>query len=59
MKKIFISLQAILLVACANYPEQPSKVEEITLPCGKVVYQYVIGYSIEDFLNDFKTGEQK
>lgn len=53
MKKLLLSILAITLTACVSYPEQPSRVEEVTLPDGKVVQVYITGYSIEDFMCEF------
>lgn len=56
MSKIGTLLLLVLLTTgCSTieHEERPSRVEKVTLPNGKVVNVFVVGYSTEDFLKEF------
>lgn len=59
--KIIISIFTVFaLQACSSVPDQepqPSHIEQVTLPDGRVVDNYVFGYGIEHFLCEFNTGK--
>ena len=57
MKKLLLLFIVMSLTACVSHPEQPGRVEKITLEDGRVVEMYVFGYSIEDFKCEFERGE--
>ncbi len=55
MKKLITLSLVLILTGCSPYNEleRPSHVKEITLEDGTVIQEYVVGYSIEDFLEEF------
>lgn len=55
--KVLLLVIVLFLTACVSHPEQPGRVEKVTLDDGRVVEMYVFGYSVEEFLCDFERGE--
>jgi len=55
MKKITFIAITLLFSGCSSvqYAEQPSHIKETVTEDGKVIQEYVVGYSIEDFLKEF------
>ncbi len=55
MKLSAILILILLTSACSSvqYAEQPSHIKETVTEDGKAIQEYVVGYSIEDFLKEF------
>jgi uncharacterized protein YceK len=55
MKKITFIALTLLFSGCSSvqYAEQPSHIKETYNENGELVQEYVVGYSIEDFLKEF------
>lgn len=58
MKWGIVLLASITLAGCTSAPERPGYAKEVIAAEGKIVYVYVTGYSIEEFLCEFSGNSQ-